>query len=55
MTSQFWADVQQAWTYDVMCPIYVDGELWGSMDVGIYNYTVDTIVAKIRTISIVVT
>lgn len=54
MTSQFWADVQQAWTYDVMCPIYVDGTLWGSMDVGIYNYTVDTIVAKIRTISIVV-
>lgn len=55
MTSQFWADVQNAWTYDVMYPIYVDGVLWGSMDVGIYNYTVDTIVDKIRTIAIVVT
>lgn len=55
MTSQFWADVQNAWTYDVMYPIYVDDVLWGSMDVGIYNYTVDTIVNKIRTIAIVVT
>lgn len=54
-TSQFWADVQQAWTYDVMCPIYVNGELWGSMDVGIYNHTVDTIVIKIRGISIAIT
>ncbi len=54
MTSQFWADVQKAWTYDVMCPIYVNGSLWGSMDVGIYNYTVDTIVNKIRKISVAV-
>ncbi len=55
MTSQFWADVQNAWTYDVMCPIYVDGALWGSMDVGIYNYTVDTIVSKIRKVAVAVT
>lgn len=55
MTSQFWADVQNAWTYDVMYPIYVNDVLWGSMDVGIYNYTVDTIVAKIRIVAIVVT
>ena len=32
MTSQFWADVQETWTYDVMCPIYVNGELFGSME-----------------------
>lgn len=54
-TSQFWADVQNAWTYDIMCPVYVDGTLWGSMDVGIYNQTVDTIVSKIRMIGIAVT
>lgn len=54
-TSQFWADVQKEWTYDVMCPVYVNGSLWGSMDIGIYNYTVDTIVSKIRTVCIVVT
>lgn len=54
MTSQFWADVQNAWTYDVMCPIYVDGVLWGSMDVGIYNSTVDSIVTRIRDIEILI-
>lgn len=54
MTSQFWADVQQAWTYDVMYPIYVNGTLYGSMDIGIYNSTVDTIVSKIRAIEIVI-
>lgn len=48
MTSQFWADVQNAWTYDVMCPIYVNGSLWGSMDVGIYNSTVDVIIDRAR-------
>ena len=47
--------MQNAWTYDVMCPIYVDGALWGSMDVGIYNYTVDTIVSKIRKVAAAVT
>ncbi|MDE7298691.1 MAG: hypothetical protein K2N94_07655 [Lachnospiraceae bacterium] len=54
MTSQFWADVQQAWTYDIMCPIYANGTLYGSMDVGIYNSTVDTIVAEIRLIEAVI-
>ncbi len=54
MTSQFWADVQNAWTYDVMCPIYVNDVLWGSMDVGIYNSTVDSIVTRIRDIEIII-
>ena len=48
MTSQFWADVQNAWTYDIMCPIYVNGELYGSMDVGIYNSTVDVTINAVR-------
>jgi len=52
MTSQFWADVQEAWTYDVMYPIYVDGKLYASMDVGIYNSVVDNVVAGIRTAAI---
>ena len=47
--------MQNAWTYDVMCPIYVDGALWGAMDGGIYNYTVDTIVSKIRKVAAAVT
>lgn len=53
MTSQFWADVQKAWTYDIMCPITVNGELYGSMDVGIYNSAVDETVAAVRNTLIV--
>lgn len=48
MTSQFWADVQNAWTYDIMYPIYANGELYGSMDVGIYNSTVDVLINVVR-------
>lgn len=54
MTSQFWADVQNAWTYDVMVPINVDGEFYGSMDIGIYNSTVDEIINAIRIVQAVV-
>ena len=48
MTSSFWADVQQAWTYDIMYPIYVDGELYGSMDVGIYNTQIDNVIIGLQ-------
>ena len=46
--SSFWADVQEAWTYDVMYPIYVNGELFGSMDVGIYSTQVDAVVGDLQ-------
>lgn len=36
-------------TYDIMYPIYVNGELYGSMDVGIYNTTVQDIHDTSRT------
>jgi methyl-accepting chemotaxis protein len=48
MTSSFWADVQQAWTYDVMYPIYLDGELYGSMDIGIYNTQIDDVIGNLQ-------
>ncbi|MBQ9983742.1 MAG: hypothetical protein IJP29_04055 [Lachnospiraceae bacterium] len=48
MTSSFWADVQEAWTYDIMYPIYVGGELYGSMDVGIYNTQIDDVIASLQ-------
>ncbi|MBQ9238069.1 MAG: HAMP domain-containing protein, partial [Treponema sp.] len=35
MTSRFWADVQKLWTYDIMYPIIVNGQLFGSLDIGI--------------------
>ncbi len=48
MTSSFWADVQEAWTYDVMYPIYLDGELYGSMDIGIYNTQIDDVIGNLQ-------
>ena len=39
-TSKFYADVQKSWTYDIMVPIEVHGEFYGSCDVGIYESTV---------------
>ncbi|ADI00146.1 methyl-accepting chemotaxis protein [Salisediminibacterium selenitireducens] len=35
MTSRFFADLQDTWTYDIMVPITVEGELFGAMDVGV--------------------
>ena len=54
MTSQFWADVQETWTYDVMVPIYVNGELFGSMDVGIYNSEVDSVTSSVRNVEVII-
>lgn len=54
MTSRFWADVQETWTYDVMCPIYVNGELFGSMDVGIYNSEVDSVTSSVRNVEVII-
>lgn len=50
-TSSFWADVQEAWTYDIMYPIYVNGELYGSMDIGIYNSQVDGVVENLTKVA----
>lgn len=33
--SKWYADVQQVWVYDIMAPIYVDGKLYGTFDIGI--------------------
>lgn len=33
--SRWFADLQDVWAYDIMVPIYVDGQLWGAFDVGI--------------------
>jgi methyl-accepting chemotaxis protein len=33
--SKWYADVQQVWVFDIMAPIYVDGELYGTFDIGI--------------------
>ncbi|WP_253664540.1 methyl-accepting chemotaxis protein [Vibrio sp. Y20_XG_PY13] len=33
--SKWYADIQQVWVYDIMTPIYVNGKLFGALDIGI--------------------
>ncbi|MCG9553595.1 methyl-accepting chemotaxis protein [Vibrio sp. Isolate31] len=33
--SKWYADLQQVWVFDIMAPIYVNGELYGTFDIGI--------------------
>ncbi|RWX57441.1 methyl-accepting chemotaxis protein [Photobacterium chitinilyticum] len=33
--SKWYADVQDVWVYDILSPIYVNGELYGTFDIGI--------------------
>lgn len=33
--SKWYADVQKIWVYDIMSPVYVNGELYGTVDIGI--------------------
>ncbi|WP_189597111.1 methyl-accepting chemotaxis protein [Paenibacillus elgii] len=48
-TSAFYADVQKIWTYDIMVPIYKDGKLYGTMDIGIPQSEISQIITKILT------
>lgn len=33
--SKWYAEVQKVWVYDIMVPVYVNGELFGAFDIGI--------------------
>ncbi|MFA0568771.1 methyl-accepting chemotaxis protein [Vibrio gallaecicus] len=33
--SKWYADVQKVWVFDIMAPIYVNGQLYGTFDIGI--------------------
>lgn len=33
--SKWYADVQEVWVYDIMAPVYVNGELFGTFDIGV--------------------
>lgn len=33
--SKWYADIQRVWVFDIMAPIYVNGELYGTFDIGI--------------------
>ncbi|WP_159102299.1 methyl-accepting chemotaxis protein [Caldalkalibacillus mannanilyticus] len=47
MTSKFFADLQNSWTYDIMVPIYIDGQLYGAMDVGIFEGNINQVTNSI--------
>ncbi|MCT4605544.1 MAG: methyl-accepting chemotaxis protein [Marinisporobacter sp.] len=40
-TSKFYADVQKVWTYDIMVPLYINGEHVGALDIGIPIYGIE--------------
>ena len=47
MFSRFYADVQEIWTYDIMEPIYKDGQLYGVVDIGVPESGVDSILIPV--------
>lgn len=44
LDNKWYADVQQVWVYDIMTPVYVDGELYGAFDIGVPITEVSTAV-----------
>ncbi|MEL0660550.1 methyl-accepting chemotaxis protein [Psychromonas arctica] len=51
--SKWYADVQKVWVYDIMTPIYVNGELYGTVDIGIPITEVSKAAADILMIQLV--
>ncbi|BBF41355.1 methyl-accepting chemotaxis protein [Lachnospiraceae bacterium KM106-2] len=46
-TSRFYADVQKTWANDICTPIYVNGEKYGILDVGIYENELSSTVSNV--------
>ncbi|NLP35647.1 MAG: methyl-accepting chemotaxis protein [Clostridiales bacterium] len=53
--SRFYADVQDIWTYDIMEPIYKDGQLYGVLDVGVPESGIRAIVNQVVKYQIILT
>lgn len=51
--SKWYADVQKVWVYDIMSPIYVNGELYGTVDIGIPITEVSKAAADILMIQLI--
>lgn len=45
--TRWYAEVQKIWTYDIMQPIYKDGELYGVIDVGVPEKGINDIVKSV--------
>lgn len=53
-SSKFYADVQKTWTYDIMVPINVNGQLYGSLDVGIPISGIDSVISDFSKVQITI-
>lgn len=45
--SRWYAEVQGIWTYDIMAPIYKDGQLYGVMDIGVPESGITSIISGV--------
>lgn len=52
--SRFYADVQGMWTYDIMEPIYHNGELYGVIDIGVPESGIKSIIDSVLTFQIII-
>ncbi|NFE95886.1 methyl-accepting chemotaxis protein [Clostridium botulinum] len=52
---KFYADVQKIWAYDIMVPINVNGELYGSLDIGIPISGISSVINDFAKVQITIT
>lgn len=52
--SRFYADVQGMWTYDIMEPIYHNGELYGVIDIGVPESGIKSIIDSVLTFQLII-
>ncbi|KFX59444.1 methyl-accepting chemotaxis protein [Clostridium botulinum] len=52
---KFYADVQKIWTYDIIVPIEVNGEVYGSLRIGIPISGIDAVINDFAKVQILVT
>lgn len=47
-TTKFFAELQDKWTYDIMVPVSIDGEVVATFDMGVYIDQVDAILKELK-------
>ncbi|NFH67869.1 methyl-accepting chemotaxis protein [Clostridium botulinum] len=52
---KFYADVQKIWAYDIMVPINIHGELYGSLDIGIPISGISSVINDFAKVQITIT
>ncbi|UZM97502.1 hypothetical protein OL548_20345 [Lysinibacillus sp. MHQ-1] len=52
--TRWYAEVQGIWTYDIMEPIYRNGELYGVMDIGVPESGIKSIIEPVLMFQIII-